>query len=220
MPARCARRRPKVPHWWTPDQVDNWVAHWGAWRAALANEPNLVEASVVVDAAPDPGTRLRHEVLGHRSPEAMALSRRVLEQVIDDYPTGSAAVTCRVTLTWGMASRTQAGRRRSADEMALDIGQRIASLAAGLAPTGAGPARAMTVAEVAAAVRVAYDPSLAAAVEDVGPEAAGIEWEDAGPGAAQEAWDHYRHDGATSCQLGHDRGPPGPGVLQRAGSTS
>ncbi len=51
--------------------------------------------------------------------------------------------------------------------MALDIGQRIPSLAAGLAATGAGPARVMTVAEVAAALRVAYDPSVAKLIEDV-----------------------------------------------------
>ena len=78
------------------DQVDNWVAHWGAWLAALGNEPGLMGASVIVDAAPDPGTRLRHEVLGHRSSEATALSKTVMEQVIGSYPAGSAAITCRV----------------------------------------------------------------------------------------------------------------------------
>ena len=56
----------------------------------------------------------------------------------------------------------------------------------------------MTVAEVAAALRVAYDPSVAKLIEDVGAQAAGIEWENAGPAGAEEAWDHYRHDGATS----------------------
>jgi hypothetical protein len=39
------------------DQVDNGEAHWGAWLAALATEPGLVGASVIVDAAP---TRARH----------------------------------------------------------------------------------------------------------------------------------------------------------------
>ena len=192
-----------------PDQVDNWVAHWGAWLAALANEPSLVGASVVVDAAPDPGTRLRHEVLGHRSREATALSRTVLEQVIEDYPTGSAAITCRVTLTWSMASRTQAGKKRSVDEMALDIGHRLGGLTTSLAATGAGPSRPMTVGEVAAAVRVAYEPALTAAVEDVGPEAAGVEWENAGPGAAQESWDRYRHDGAISMSWMMSEAPRG-----------
>ena len=180
------------------EEVDNWVAHWGAWLASLANEPGLVGASVVVDAAPDPGTRLRHEVLGHESPEATPLARQVMEEVVEAFPVGSAAITCRVAVTWEMTSRTQVGKKRSVDEMALDIGHRLPSLTASLAASGAGPSRPMTVAEVAAAVRVAYEPTLMGAVEDAGAEAASIEWEDAGPSAAQEHWDRYRHDGATS----------------------
>ena len=180
------------------EEVDNLVAHWGVWLGSLANEPGLVGASVVIDAAPDSGTRLRHEVFGHHSPEAAPLSEAVMTQVVEGFPVGSAAVTARVALTWDMASRTEATKKRSLDEMALDIGHRLPSLTASLAATGAGPSRPMTVAEVAAAVRVAYEPGLSAAVEDVGAEGAGIEWEDAGPSAAQEAWDRYRHDGALS----------------------
>ena len=191
------------------DQVDNWVAHWGAWLAALGNEPGLMGASVIVDAAPDPGTRLRHEVLGHRSSEATALSKTVMEQVIGSYPAGSAAITCRVALTWSMASRTQTGKKRSVNEMALDIGHRLPSLTASLAATGAGPSRPLTTDEIAAAVRVAYEPALAAAVEGVGPAHAGVEWPDAGPSAAQEAWDHYRHDGAVSVSWMMSEAPRG-----------
>ena len=191
------------------DQVDNWVAHWGAWLAALGNEPGLMGASVIVDAAPDPGTRLRHEVLGHRSSEATPLSKTVMEQVIGSYPAGSAAITCRVALTWSMASRAQTGKKRSVNEMALDIGHRLPSLTASLAATGAGPSRPLTTDEIAAAVRVAYEPSLAAAVEDVGPAHAGVEWPDAGPSAAQEAWDHYRHDGAVSVSWMMSEAPRG-----------
>lgn len=180
------------------DQVDNWVAHWGAWLANLANEPGLVGASVIIDAAPDPGTRLRQEVTGHRSPTATELSCDVMAQVIEQYPTGSAAITCRVALTWSMASRTQAGKKRTLDEMALDIGHRLPTLTGSLATTGAGPARPLSVNEVAAAVRVAFEPGLTAAMEDVGPAAAAVEWEEAGPTATQESWDRYRHDGAFS----------------------
>ena len=36
----------------------------------------------------------------------------------------------------------------------------------------------MTVAELAAALRVAYDPSVAKLIEDPGAEAAGVEWEE------------------------------------------
>jgi hypothetical protein len=178
--------------------VDNWVAHWGAWLANLGNEPGLVGAQVVIESAPDSGARLRQEVYGHLAPDAHPLALEVMREAVEAAPAGSASVTCRIALTWSMASRVEGGKRRSLGEMALDIGQRVPSLAAGLAPTGAGPARAMTVAELAAALRVAYDPSVAKLVEDLGAEAAGVEWEDAGPVGTQEAWDHYRHDGAPS----------------------
>jgi hypothetical protein len=142
--------------------------------------------------------RLRQEVYGHLAPDAHPLALAVMREAGEAAPAGSASITCRIALTWSMANRVEGAKRHSLDEMALDIGQRIPSLAAGLAATGAGPARVMTVAEVAAALRVAYDPSVAKLIEDVGAQAAGIEWEDAGPAGAEEAWDHYRHDGATS----------------------
>jgi hypothetical protein len=159
------------------------VAHWGAWLANLGNEPGLVGVQVVIESAPDSGARLRQEVYGHLAPDAHPLALEVMREAVEAAPAGSASVTCRIALTWSMASRVEGGKRRSLGEMALDIGQRVPSLAAGLAPTGAGPARAMTVAKL---------------VEDLGAEAAGVEWEDAGPVGTQEAWDHYRHDGATS----------------------
>jgi hypothetical protein len=139
------------------DQVDNWVAHWGAWLASLADEPGLVGAAVIVDTAPDPGTRLRQEVLGHRSLEATELSQRVMGQVVENYQSGSAAITCRLALTWTMTSRTEVGKKRTVEEMALDIGHRLPSLTGSLSTSGAGPSRPMTVNEVAAAVRVAYE---------------------------------------------------------------
>ena len=43
-------------------QVDQWVAHYGQWIAALSQEPGLVACQVSVETAPDPGTRLRHAI--------------------------------------------------------------------------------------------------------------------------------------------------------------
>lgn len=45
------------------EQVDVWVALWGQWLARLAHEPELRGASMIVETAPDPGTRLANEVL-------------------------------------------------------------------------------------------------------------------------------------------------------------
>ena len=36
-------------------QVDQWVAHYGQWLAALSQEPGLIACQVSVETAPDPG---------------------------------------------------------------------------------------------------------------------------------------------------------------------
>ncbi|GAB2718026.1 SCO6880 family protein [Kitasatospora kifunensis] len=181
------------------DQVDTWVAHWGNWLSNLAYEPSLVGASVTIEAAPDPGTRLNAEVSRNLSPDAPALARAVLEEVVRTYPSGSATLTTRVALTYSGAARGRAARR-SPDEMAEDIGTRLPGLTDSLAMTGAGSARPMTATDLAEAVRVAYDPTVATLVEEARADGgSGLTWDDAGPVATQEFWDgRYRHDGAWS----------------------
>ena len=44
------------------DTVDHWVASWGEFLAALGQEPSLAGASVTIETAPDPGTRLASEL--------------------------------------------------------------------------------------------------------------------------------------------------------------
>ncbi|MDQ2729251.1 MAG: hypothetical protein M3Y91_15645, partial [Actinomycetota bacterium] len=78
-----------------------------------------------------------------------------------------------------------------------------------LAAAGAGTAEPMTTAQLAAAVRVAYEPTVHALVEEAGAANAGIAWADAGPSAAQEAADHYWHDGATSVTWAMSQAPRG-----------
>jgi hypothetical protein len=105
---------------------------------------------------------------------------------------------------------------RSAQEMAAQIGRRLPLLLHQLRTCGAGTGAAMTAAEVAATVRVAYDPAAAPLLDraraqhdrldSVSPRTGGVDalvaplvsWQDAGPVAQVEAWDHLRHDSGTS----------------------
>ncbi|MBT2418030.1 hypothetical protein J7F01_08775 [Streptomyces sp. ISL-22] len=191
------------------DQVDTWVAYWGQWLASLAYEPNLVACSVTIEAAPDPGIRLGREVNGNLDPRAPELAQAVLREVVQTYPAGSATLTTRVALTYSGAA-TAGQKRRDAAGMAAEIGLRLPGLAANLSMTGAGPATPMTASDLAEAVRVAYDPSVAVLVEEArAAGGSGITWEDAGPIAAEEAWDHYRHDGAFSITWSMSEAPRG-----------
>jgi hypothetical protein len=190
-------------------QVDTWVAYWGAWLASLGHEPGLAGASVTIETAPDPGTRLDEEVSGQLDPAAPGLAREVLREVVRAYPTGSAQISARIAVTYSAAARP-GGRRRGREEMAREVGTRLPALGAGLGNTGAGEARPMTATELAEAVRIAYDPAAQSLVEQARTAGgSGLDWVNAGPAAAQEAWDHYLHDGAASITWGMTEAPRG-----------
>lgn len=190
-------------------QVDIWVAHWGQWLSALGAEPGLVAASVTVETAPDSGVRLQQEIAANAVDEAPALARSMLREVLSAYPAGSAQIATRIALTYSGAARPGTPRR-SVEDMALHIGTRLPGLTAGLSMTGAGTAVPMTATELAEAVRVAYDPTVAPLVEEArATGGTGLTWDEAGPMAAQEAWDHYRHDGAFSVTWAMTEAPQG-----------
>jgi hypothetical protein len=191
-------------------QVDTWVAYWGRWLATLCYEPSLAGASVTIETAPDPGTRLAREVDGQLNPAAPGLAREVLRELVRAYPAGSAQISARIAVTYSAAMRP-GGRRRNYAEMAREIGTRLPGLGEGLANTGAGEARPMTAAQLAEAVRTAYDPAAQPLIEQArsGDGGSGLDWANAGPVAAQEAWDHYVHDGAASITWGMIEAPRG-----------
>lgn len=192
------------------EQVDVWVAHWGAWLAALGHEPGLVAASVTVETAPDYGNRLRREIETHLDANAPAVARAMLDEVIQDYPAGSATVTAFVSLTFSMAGRAR-GRRRGVEDLARDVGSRLPALAAGLSATGAGAVRPVTAQELCEAIRVAYDPSAARLFDEAHAigDAPEVRWSDVGPVAAEAGWGWYRHDGAVSVTWSMTAAPRG-----------
>ncbi|WP_433461841.1 SCO6880 family protein [Spirillospora sp. CA-128828] len=188
------------------EQIDTWVAHWGHWLAALGYEPGLVAASVTVETAPDLGHRLREEVQATFDPKAPELARAALEEIVWNYPVGSARVSTRIAVTYA-ALPHPGGKRRDQDSMVREIGMRIPGLISGLEMTGAGSARPMTADQLARAVRLAYDPDAQSDMEAA--EVGGTRWDDAGPAAAQESWDHYVHDSGHSITWGMSEAPRG-----------
>lgn len=191
-------------------QIDVWVAHWGEWLASLADEPGLVAASATVETSPDSGARLRREVLSRVDPDAPALAREMLHEVVETYPAGSATVKAYVALTFSATPRA-GGKRRDEQEVARDLAARLPGLSAGLTATGAGAARPLSAQQLCEAVRIAYEPRAATLIDeayDAGtvPE---LDWSDVGPAATEARWDNYRHDGATSVTWSMTAAPRG-----------
>ncbi|WP_093804083.1 SCO6880 family protein [Streptomyces sp. Wb2n-11] len=191
------------------DQVDVWVAYWGQWLSALSTEPGLVGASVTVETAPDSGLRLQHEVNSQLAPDAPELARTMLQEVLAEYPASSAQISTRIALTYSGAARP-GHPRRSVDDMAVLLGNRLPGLTSGLGMTGAGAARPLAAEELAEAVRTAYDPAVAPLIEEARASGgSGLTWSDAGPQGAQEEWDCYRHDSAWSSTWSMSEAPRG-----------
>ncbi len=82
------------------EQIDVWVARWGEWLASLGDEPGVIAAAVTVETAPDTGQRLRAQVTERIDPNAPVLAQRVLREVVDSYPLGSATIRAWVALTF------------------------------------------------------------------------------------------------------------------------
>jgi hypothetical protein len=179
-----------------PDQVDVWVALWGEWLARLSHEPGLKGATVIVETAPDPGTRLAHEVLPRIHPDAPAAARAVMEEVVDRYPSASSEMHTYVTLTYG----NPAGQKRKKEDVMTELAIRIPGLLSGLVAAGGGAAYPLSAERIAEVVRVAYDPAVAADVLNARAleGGTGLEWDDAGPAAAVETVNAYQHDSGVS----------------------
>ncbi|MET8454309.1 SCO6880 family protein [Streptomyces sp. NPDC005209] len=179
-----------------PDQVDVWVALWGEWLARLSHEPGLKGATVIVETAPDPGTRLAHEVLPRIHPDAPAAARAVMEEVVDRYPSASSEMHTYVTLTYG----NPASQKRKKEDVITELSIRIPGLLSGLVAAGGGAAYPLSAERIAEVVRVAYDPAVAADVLNARAQdgGTGLEWDDAGPAAAVETVSSYQHDSGVS----------------------
>ncbi|UNS99457.1 hypothetical protein MMF93_25640 [Streptomyces tubbatahanensis] len=178
------------------DQVDNWVAAWGGWLSRLSHETGLRGASVIVETAPDSGTRLANEVLPRLAPDAPPAARAVMEEVVERYPQASSEMHTYITLTYGVP----AGQKVKHDELITEIATRIPGLLSGLVGAGGGVAYPLSAERIAEVVRVAYDPAVAGEVLDLRARhgGTGLEWDDSGPAACYEDVGSYQHDSGVS----------------------
>jgi len=196
------------------DVFDAEVAQWAAWKGQLNTIGNVVAAQVVIESSPDSGQRLARavdrgraedpdrpgEVDPSRVPE---FSRLMAEQIKASGSTGAPRVTTRVTVTFsGEETDEDTGEvhTRTAAEMQALIADVLPGLVSTLVATGAGSScRAARAEHIIDFTRVAYDPSVAALVEEAQLNGGtGLTWDEAGPTTAVNRFDHYQHEMAWS----------------------
>ena len=192
------------------EQVDIWVAEWGTWLEALADEPGLVAASVTLETAPDTGTRLESEVLGRIDERGSRVLQEGAAEDRRDVP-GGCGDDQGVRRGHVQRSDPHGRKQAHAEEMGRELAYRLPGLTQGLSSTGAGSARPLTAQELCEVVRVAYDPAAAILIDQA--NAAGqppeLYWPEVGPTAHQASWDSYRHDSALSVSWMMSQAPRG-----------
>jgi hypothetical protein len=157
-----------------------------------------------VETAPDPGTRLAAEVLPQLRPDAPAVARQLMTQIVAAYPAASSETATYVTLTYRTSGQPHGSRLAShADrkaDMVTNLAIRMPQLAGALVAAGGGAVRPVAAERIADSVRTAYDPGAAAAILQARAESGstGQQWADAGPMSAEETADGYFHDGYVS----------------------
>jgi hypothetical protein len=193
------------------ERVDSMVAHWGAWLAQRGTDEGVRGAQVTVEIAPDSGLRLRRMMRRNHVDSAPEFSSQVAEAIESEYSHGSPQISTYISVTFDGRAIDGSGKDRGTAEMAEEIGNRLGMIIGGLSDTGAGTAvRAATAQDIIDYTRTAYDPTVAAQIEEArAEEGTGLDWEDAGPTFALDAFDHYRHDRAFSKSWTMYEGPRG-----------
>ncbi|MFI0484359.1 SCO6880 family protein [Actinomadura sp. 9N215] len=186
---------------WLADRsdADTWVASWGGWLATLGHMPAVRWVTVTVDTAPEPGSTLADTVERAVVPTAPAPARTIMSELVRTAPAAAADVDTRVSITFD--PKASSISPKDLFDAVAELGRTLDGLASRLGGCGVSVLGRATAAEIAGAVRTAFDPQARGEVnrlltrpgrEDV------LSWDDAGPVAATEYTDRYEHDGGVS----------------------
>jgi len=195
---RCAA----TSTWLTdPDVTATWVSNWGSWMANLGYLPMVRWVAVTVDTAPDPGSRLTDYVSKRIVPNAPATARRVLARLVEVSPAAAADVETRISITFNPSASP--AKPRDVAEALDEISRALPGLEDSLGGCGLTILGRATVAQLAATVRVAFDPAIRGEVSRLSSRgdidvSRWLDWPTAGPVMAEEHLDRYVHDSGVS----------------------
>ncbi|MFD0690943.1 SCO6880 family protein [Actinomadura fibrosa] len=186
---------------WLADRgdADTWVAAWGGWLATLGHTPAVRWVTVTVETAPEPGSTLADSVERAVVPAAPAAARAIMSELVRTAPSAAADVDTRVSITFD--PRASPASPKDLVEAVAELGRTLDGLASRLGACGVSVLGRATAAEIAGAVRTAFDPHARGEVNRLLARPSSEEilsWGEAGPVAATEHTDRYEHDGGTS----------------------
>lgn len=179
-------------------QIDSWVRGLDEALRSFTVEPDVMACQIIVEAAPGTGAKLHRLVQTSVDPNAHAVPRQALDELLQLLASGAVVLQAFVTITF--TTRTAEGGKRSVLQMGQDLSARVPFFAEILGITGAGQVRPLSAQEWCEVIRVGYDPAAQTAIEAAhhDGQTPDLSWSDVGPVAADAEWAHYRHDSAVS----------------------
>lgn len=186
------------------EEVDIWVANWGAFLASLPDVPQISFVAVTVATATDPSPTVRRSLDEMRAANPPELAGRIMDDIADHFGAGTQRTRTTISVTFD-PRWADAGWSRDPEVAIPEMHGHVLSIQAGLRQCGLTSLRPATASELAAEVRAAFSPGLAGdAYEAVNTEAgrAALRWDLAGPTTAAEQRTHYAHDNARTVAWG------------------
>ena len=141
-----------------PGDVDGWVASWGGWLACLGYLPALRWVSVTAATAPDPGCTLTGRVAAATDPAAPRPALQIMDELVATAPAAAADVDTRVSITFDPALFPS--RPGTTAAAVTETGRALPGLESALGSCGVAVLGRARAADIAGAVRTAFDPAV------------------------------------------------------------
>ena len=182
------------------EEMDVWVANWGAFLASCPDIPQISYVAVTVATSTDPSPSVARNLEAMRDHDAPELSTKIMNDVAARFGAGTQRTRTMVSVTFD-PRWVDGGWARQPETFIPELHGHVMSISSALRQCGLTSLRPATPAELGAEVRAAFTPAVAGdAYEAVRtPEGqASLRWDLVGPATAKEERTHYCHDNARS----------------------
>lgn len=171
--------------------VQGGIRTWGAVLDQMSTDPQIKGAQVTIQITPGAGEALGDDVARRRHPDAPALAKATIDELVRTTPRATASIAPWLTITVDPSATPNPPE--TLPEQVAEALRVVDSV--DLSGTGTDIYRRATDVDLRRLVRAAYDPAVFHARD---AEFEDLPWPECGPVTADEGWTEYAHDGAVS----------------------
>lgn len=171
--------------------VQSSLRTWSSVLDAMSTDEVIKGASVTIQITPGAGDALGDDVKSRQDPNAPALAKQIISELVRTTPRATASVA-----SWMSVTVDPGAAANPPTDLAEQVGEAIKAVdSLDLSGTGTDIERRATDVDLRRLVRSAYDPACFNARDKDFEE---LSWSECGPQAADDGWEEYAHDGGVS----------------------